>query len=82
MGIEIEINSLEDMCDLMCYNKIPKRRKHMEPQVIEYKEFPQYPCKICGKTLTAFDMMRRVVNDCCQECYIKYKKDFEKSDKE
>ena len=26
MGIEIEINSLEDMCDLMCYNKIPQRR--------------------------------------------------------
>ena len=26
MGIEIEINSLEDMCDLMCYNKIPRKK--------------------------------------------------------
>jgi hypothetical protein len=39
MGIEIEINSLEDMCDLMCYNKIPKRRNKM----IDIK-----PCPFCG----------------------------------
>ena len=26
MGIEIEVNSLEDMCDLMCYNKIPRKK--------------------------------------------------------
>ena len=26
MGIEIEINSLEDMCALMCDNRIPKKR--------------------------------------------------------
>ena len=24
MGMEIEVNSLEDMCDLMCYNKLPQ----------------------------------------------------------
>ena len=28
MGMEIEIDSLEDMCNLMCLNKIPKRRKN------------------------------------------------------
>ena len=27
MGIEIEVNTLEDMCDLMCYNKLPRREK-------------------------------------------------------
>lgn len=32
MGIEIEVNSLDEMCDLMCYNKIPKRRKQMNPK--------------------------------------------------
>ena len=26
MGIEIEINNLEDMCDLMCYNKLPRKK--------------------------------------------------------
>lgn len=25
MGIEIQINSLEEMCDLMCNNILPKR---------------------------------------------------------
>ena len=30
MGIEIEVNSLEELCDLMCYNIIPEgRRKQM-----------------------------------------------------
>ena len=27
MGAEIEINSLEEMCDLMCNNKIPTPKK-------------------------------------------------------
>ena len=27
MGIEIEVDSLEDLCDLMCYNKIPKKKR-------------------------------------------------------
>lgn len=27
MGIEIEVNSLEDMCALMCDNVIPKKKK-------------------------------------------------------
>ena len=27
MGIEIEVNSLEDMCDLMCNNKIPPKKE-------------------------------------------------------
>ena len=30
MGIEIEVNSLEDMCALMCDNRIPKRRKRVD----------------------------------------------------
>lgn len=38
MGKEIVIDSLEDMCDLMCYNKIPKERKMDETgkMIIEY----------------------------------------------
>lgn len=28
MGIEIEVNSLEDMCALMCDNVIPKRMQN------------------------------------------------------
>jgi len=28
MGMEIQIDSLKDMCDLMCLNRIPKRRKN------------------------------------------------------
>ena len=27
MGIEIEVNSLEDMCALMCDNRLPKKKK-------------------------------------------------------
>lgn len=27
MGIEIEVNSLEEMCDLMCDNIIPKGKE-------------------------------------------------------
>ena len=32
MGMEIEVNSLEEMCDLMCDNKIPEKRKRETPQ--------------------------------------------------
>ena len=31
MGMEFEVSSLEEMCDLMCDNKIPKPKKK-EPQ--------------------------------------------------
>ncbi len=27
MGMEITVNSMEEMCDLMCDNKLPKRRR-------------------------------------------------------
>lgn len=30
MGMEIQVNSLEEMCDLMCDNKIPKQKKEKE----------------------------------------------------
>lgn len=30
MGMEIQIDSLEDMCELMCNNRIPKRRERMK----------------------------------------------------
>lgn len=31
MGLEIEVNSMEEMCDLMCNNQLPtkKRKKNM-----------------------------------------------------
>lgn len=32
MGIEIEINSLEDMCALMCDNRIPKKKPKPKPK--------------------------------------------------
>ena len=35
MGIEIVIDNLEDMCDLMCYNKIPERDKNMDNKELE-----------------------------------------------
>ena len=28
MGMEIEVNSLEEMCDLMCSNKLPKKKNN------------------------------------------------------
>ena len=36
MGLEIQINSLEEMCDLMCDNKLPERR-NMTFKVIDRK---------------------------------------------
>ena len=30
MGVTIEIDNLEQMCDLMCDNKIPKKRSDRE----------------------------------------------------
>lgn len=38
MGIEIVIDSLEDMCDLMCQNKIPRSATMNETgkKIIEY----------------------------------------------
>ena len=30
MGIEIQVDTLEDMCELMCDNKIPRREKRKE----------------------------------------------------
>jgi hypothetical protein len=32
MGIEIEINSLEEMCMLMCDNQIPEPKKEPEKE--------------------------------------------------
>ena len=33
MGIEIQVNSLDEMCDLMCYNKIPRKKvRKMKPK--------------------------------------------------
>ena len=32
MGIEIEINSLEEMCMLMCNNQIPEPKKEPEKE--------------------------------------------------
>ena len=30
MGMEIQVNSLEEMCDLMCDNKLPNPKKEKE----------------------------------------------------
>lgn len=30
MGLEIQVNSLDELCDLMCDNAIPKRRKQVK----------------------------------------------------
>ena len=38
MGMEIQVNSLEDMCALMCDNVIPKRSKRMK-LIIDIDEY-------------------------------------------
>ena len=38
MGIEIEINSLEEMCMLMCDNQIPEPKKEPEKEKEKEKE--------------------------------------------
>ena len=52
MGIEIEINSLEDMCDLMCYNRIPKESDCMTEKELE--KIRQY---IIDNVMTDSDIM-------------------------
>lgn len=44
MGMEIEVNSLEDMCALMCDNRIPKQKpKPEKDQDKEDKTKPHRP---------------------------------------
>jgi hypothetical protein len=38
MGIEIQVNSLEDMCALMCDNRIPKQKPKPKPEKDQDKE--------------------------------------------
>lgn len=38
MGIVAEINSLEEMCDLMCNNRLPKQKKTKKKDKTERKE--------------------------------------------
>lgn len=43
MGLEIQVSSLEEMCDLMCDNKLPNRkkdrkRKQDKPHILDQQE--------------------------------------------
>ena len=39
MGAEFVVESLEDMCDLMCNNKIPGRRKEMDKVLYDVRVY-------------------------------------------
>ena len=49
MGIEFTVNSLEEMCDLMCDNKIPDRCVNSEYKVVDEKDNRDYVCSIRGR---------------------------------
>ena len=39
MGLTIEVDNIDDLCDLMCNNTIPQRSKHMsEEEALNYLE--------------------------------------------
>lgn len=38
MGIEIQVNSLEEMCDLMCDNRLPQRGEKKMSRLIDADE--------------------------------------------
>lgn len=38
MGIVVDINSLEEMCDLMCNNRLPRQKKPKKKGKTERKE--------------------------------------------
>ena len=40
MGIEIEVNTLEEMCDLMCNNKLPKQKENVENEQKIHRKKP------------------------------------------
>ena len=78
MGMEIEINSLDEMYDLMCYNKIPKRRKHMNIKELA----PSNDCYYCihgyqGDNRLAFkDASQNPCNECGDDRKYFEKRDF------
>ena len=39
MGAEFVVESLDDMCDLMCNNRIPKRRKKMDRVIYDVRVY-------------------------------------------
>lgn len=39
MGLEIRVNSIEEMCDLMCNNQIPKEAKKMKARFTYHVEY-------------------------------------------
>lgn len=47
MGVTVSINSLDEMCDLMCDNKLPKRKDD------DYEELCLYVDSIINKELLA-----------------------------
>lgn len=48
MGVEFEIDNLEDMCAAMCDNKVPvKTRKAIWGQDYDYRQDKIYMCPVC-----------------------------------
>lgn len=45
MGIEINVDSLEDMCALMCDNRLPKKKKKKEKGAHQIAPSTPAPCK-------------------------------------
>ena len=43
MGLEIEVDSLEDMCALMCDNRLPRKRKKKNKEKGAHQIAPSTP---------------------------------------
>lgn len=55
MGMSVEINSLEDMCMLMCDNVIPEHKKHYSK------------CLRCGRALKSEQSKIRGYGKICEQ---------------
>lgn len=53
MGLEISINSLEELCDLMCDNKLP--------------EHHYYRCLRCGRVLKSEEAKLKGYGKICEQ---------------
>lgn len=76
MGMEIQVDSLEDMCALMCDNVIPKRRKGMTRK--EALELAMQACektwneKTCKKIRKALEQKPKTGHWIGFKCYDSY----------
>lgn len=62
MGMEIEVSSLEEMCDLMCSNKLPKKKSNKKEAQDNLVVFDDYR-EETGEQMVFIDLLDAIEDE-------------------